>query len=205
MWWCTILPITGCVHFNLLSFLFCWKKVVCIIVLTEFKYSCFEICNLCLWEDLQFQETKKKFRMEGKTSPNFTWKGGLGEKQWLRSLSLADWMTELSWPQIFVLRPFLLGLPCVRRPWWQWGCLNEKVFEKGTPALWHWWLSTYVLHILLMWAHVVKKFSIYTHAQGFRCENEQGLDHSTEIHFDGSTIKLTLDLYSLWHNLSIFY
>lgn len=46
MWWSTILPITECVHFNFLSLLFT-KKVVCIILLTEFNYSCFEICNLC--------------------------------------------------------------------------------------------------------------------------------------------------------------
>lgn len=47
MWWSAILTINGCVYFNYLSFLFYWKKVVCIILSTEFKYSCFEICSLC--------------------------------------------------------------------------------------------------------------------------------------------------------------
>lgn len=167
----------------------------------------FAIC--VLWDDLQFQKTKKELRMEGKTSSNFPWKGRLGEEQWLRTLSLVDWMAELSWPQILVPMPFLFGLSYMRRPWCQLSCLNEKMLEEETPVLgqswWFWWLSMYVLCLLLMWPHVGKNFSIYTHAQGFKCENDHSLDHSAEIHFNSNTFKLTLDLYSLWHNVIIFY
>lgn len=67
------------------------------------------------------------------------------------------------------------------------------------------WLAMDVLCLLLRWPHVINNISIYTHAQGSKCENEQGLLHSAEMNFKGSAIKLTLDLHSLWHKLNIFY
>lgn len=61
------------------------------------------------------------------------------------------------------------------------------------PQVENGWLSMYVPCLLLKGPHVVKNIGIYTHAQGSKWDNELGLSHSAEIHFNGST----LDLYSL--------
>lgn len=110
MWWSTILTITGCLYFNFLSFLFHWKKLFALYSWLSLNTAALKFAVCVPWEDLQFQNNKKRFRTKGRTSPNFLWKGSLDGEQWMRSVALFEWMTGCLRPQVFVPMPF-----------WMWG------------------------------------------------------------------------------------
>lgn len=132
MWWSTILPITDYVHFNFLSFLFYWKRVACIILLTEFKYSCFEICNLCSVGGPTIPKKQKEIQNGRENISNFPLerKPGWGA---MTEISFLSWLKDKailttdicsnSFPFWFVMQS---GDPGASDSVWMRRCLRKK-------------------------------------------------------------------------------
>lgn len=144
-----------CILIFYLFFFFFTEKNCLHYLLTEFKYSCFEICGL--WSvggpriaKQQKRNSEWKWECLQISLGKEAWMGG---EQWLISASLTDWMTGL--PQttgicfnpplffpflfLFFFSPFVLAH--IRRAWCFWACWLKKVLEEETPVL-SWWLCS---------------------------------------------------------------